>query len=155
AACDLGDYVLLEQDYAYSDAAEVQRCPIVLIPSARAFGAEAPGFLLHRIAFVRGDGSQTHGRTTTADLCAESMAIKRMLEARAGNRSSFARGMSYRPGAAAGEEVVASPPDIFSPEFIADPYPLYRRMRDEYPLYFHAPTRAWILSRYDDVRAAL
>ena len=28
-------------------------------------------------------------------------------------------------------------------------------MRDEYPLYFHAPTRAWILSRYDDVRLAL
>ena len=28
-------------------------------------------------------------------------------------------------------------------------------MRDEYPLYFHAPTRAWILSRYDDVRMAL
>ena len=28
-------------------------------------------------------------------------------------------------------------------------------MRDAYPLYFHAPTRAWILSRYDDVRLAL
>ena len=28
-------------------------------------------------------------------------------------------------------------------------------MRDAYPLYFHAPTRAWILSRYDDVRMAL
>jgi len=156
AACDLGDYVLVEQDYAYPDLGEVQRCPIVLIPSARAFGAEAPGFLLHRIAFVRGDGSQTHGRTTASDLCAESMAIKRALEARAGNHASFARGMSYRPGpVTAAEEVMASPPDIFSPEFIADPYPLYRRMRDEYPLYFHAPTRAWILSRYDDVRAAL
>jgi len=155
-ACDLGDYVLVEQHYAYPELGEAQRCPIVLIPCARAFGSEAPGFLLHRIAFVRGDGSQHHGRTTAQDLTAESMAIKRMLEARAGNLASFARGMSYRPDSeAAARAVVASPPDIFSPEFAADPYPLYARMRDEYPLYFHAPTRAWILSRYDDVRLAL
>ena len=44
---------------------------------------------------------------------------------------------------------------LLDPDILADPYPLYRRMRDEYPLYFHAPTRAWILSRYEDVRAAL
>ena len=156
-ACDLGDYVLVEQDYAYPDLGEVQRCPIVLVPSARAFGADAPGFLLHRIAFARADGSQAHGRTTAADLAAESMAIKRTLEARAGNLASFARGMSYRPAPASAEphEVMASPPDIFSPEFVADPYPLYRRMRDEYPLYFHPPTQAWILSRHEDVRMAL
>ncbi len=156
AACDLGDYVLVEQDYAYPDLGVVQRCPIVLVPCARAFGPEAPGFLLHRIAFVRNDGSQTHGRTTASELSAESMAIKRTLEARAGNLTSFARGMSYRPDPATTEdEIMASPPDIFAPEFAADPYPHYRRMRDEYPLYFHAPTQAWILSRYDDVRMAL
>ncbi|MEP7028940.1 MAG: cytochrome P450, partial [Candidatus Eisenbacteria bacterium] len=152
--CALGDYVLVEQDYAYLDLGEVQRCPVILIPSARAFGPDAPGFLLHRVAFVRSDGSHTFGRTSAADLTAESMAIKRMLEARAGNGASFARGMSYRPQAVV-HEVAASPPEIFSPEFAADPYPLYRRMRDEYPLYFHAPTQAWILSRYDDVRLAL
>lgn len=156
AECDLGDYVLIEQDYAYPDLGVVQRCPMVLVPSARAFGPEAPGFLLHRIAFVRSDGSQAHGRTSAHELSAESMAIKRILEARAGNLASFARGMSYRPDPSAQEEeIMASPPDIFSPSFIEDPYPQYRRMRDEYPLYFHAPTRAWILSRYDDVRMAL
>ena len=165
AACAMGDYVLVEQDYIYRDLGVVQRCPIILVPSARAFGPDAPGFLLHRIAFVRNDGSQTCGRTTASELTAESMAIKRMLEARAGNSASFARGMSYRPAptpmgvartfSSATEAVIAAPPEIFSPEFAADPYPHYRRMRDEYPLYFHAPTRAWILSRYDDVRMAL
>jgi len=156
AAYDLGDYVLVEQDYVYPDLGEVQRCPIVLVPCARAFGPEAPGFLLHRIAFVRNDGSQTHGHTTAAGLAAESMAIKRMLEARAGNLASFARGMSYRPDPATlPVEIMASPPDIFSPGFAADPYPHYARMRDDYPLYFHVPTQAWILSRYDDVRMAL
>jgi pulcherriminic acid synthase len=161
-ACELGDYVLVEQDYTYPDLGAVQRCPIVLVPSARAFGPEAPGFLLHRIAFVASDGSQAFGRTTAAELTAESMAIKRLLEARAGNVTSFARGMSYRPSPTANgvarnvsSAIEAAPPDIFAPEFAVDPYPHYRRMRDEYPLYFHAPTRAWMLSRYDDVRLAL
>jgi cytochrome P450 len=156
AACELGDYVLIEQDYVYADIGAVQRCPIVLVPCARAFGPEAPGFLLHRIAFVRNDGSQVCGRTSASELTAESMAIKRMLEARSGNLASFARGMSYRPDPTKTEEaVMAAPPDIFAPEFAADPYPHYRRMRDAYPLYFHAPTHAWILSRYEDVRMAL
>ena len=156
-ACTLGDYVLIEQDYTYSDLQGLQRCPIVLVPCARAFGPGAPGFLLHRIAFVRNDEAQAFGRTTASDLTAESMAIKRMLEARAGNVASFARGMSYRPvqTPAVEQAVAAAPPDIFAPEFAADPYSHYRRMRDEYPLYFHAPTQAWILSRYDDVRMAL
>jgi cytochrome P450 len=47
------------------------------------------------------------------------------------------------------------PPDIFSPEFAQDPYPLYRIMRREFPLYFHAGANAYILSRYEDVRLAL
>jgi cytochrome P450 len=48
-----------------------------------------------------------------------------------------------------------TPPDIFSPEFARDPYPLYRIMRDEFPLYFYPPANAYILSRYEDMRLAL
>jgi cytochrome P450 len=47
------------------------------------------------------------------------------------------------------------PPDIFSPEFAQDPYPLYRIMRDEFPLYLHPGANAYILSRYEDVHLAL
>jgi cytochrome P450 len=46
-------------------------------------------------------------------------------------------------------------PDIFSPEFAQDPYPQYRVMRDDFPLYLHPGANAHILSRYEDVRTAL
>jgi pulcherriminic acid synthase len=46
-------------------------------------------------------------------------------------------------------------PDIFSQEFAQNPYPLYRIMRDEFPLYFHPAAQAHILSRYQDVHLAL
>lgn len=48
-----------------------------------------------------------------------------------------------------------TPPDIFSGDFIRDPYPAYRQMRDHHPLYRHEASGAYIISRYDDVRAAL
>jgi pulcherriminic acid synthase len=48
-----------------------------------------------------------------------------------------------------------SGPDIFSPEFARDPYPLYRVMRDEHPLYVHEGTGAYVLSRYQDIELAL
>src|SRR3954453_3365621 len=47
------------------------------------------------------------------------------------------------------------PPDIFSPEFAQDPYPFYRIMRDEFPLYLHPGANAYVLSRYDDAHLAL
>src|SRR4051794_9297040 len=47
------------------------------------------------------------------------------------------------------------PPDIFSPEFVQDPYPQYRVMRDDFPLYVHPGATAYVLSRYEDVRTAL
>ena len=48
-----------------------------------------------------------------------------------------------------------TPPDIFSPEFAANPYPLYQVMREEFPLYVHGGANAYVLSRYEDVRHAL
>jgi pulcherriminic acid synthase len=47
------------------------------------------------------------------------------------------------------------PPDIFSPEFAQNPYPFYRMMRDDFPLYFHPGAKAYVLSRYEDVHLAL
>jgi pulcherriminic acid synthase len=45
-------------------------------------------------------------------------------------------------------------PDILSPEFARDPYPLYRVMRDDFPLFFHEATKSYVLSRYEDVERA-
>jgi cytochrome P450 len=53
--------------------------------------------------------------------------------------------------------VAVAPPE-FRPEdpaFIADPFPLYRRLRDEDPAHWSPRLRAWILTRYDDCRRVL
>jgi len=154
----LDDYVLVEQDYDYLDLGVRQRHPAVLVPSSRAFSSAASGFLLHRLGFRDRVQPQRCGRLQRDELAAENMALKRRIEAEAGNFAAFARGMSYlaEPAAVAshgdGRNAV---PDIFSPAFIADPYPSYGSMRDHHPLYFHGPSQAWILSRFDDVHAAL
>jgi cytochrome P450 len=44
--------------------------------------------------------------------------------------------------------------DPYSYEIHEDPYPIYRRLRDEAPAYFNDARHFWALSRYDDVRAA-
>ena len=36
-----------------------------------------------------------------------------------------------------------------------DPYPVYRRLRDEAPLYHHEQRDVWALSRFDDTLAAV
>ena len=36
-----------------------------------------------------------------------------------------------------------------------DPYPVYRELREQHPLYYSAEREIWVLSRYADVRAAL
>ena len=44
--------------------------------------------------------------------------------------------------------------DPFSPEFQADPFPVYRWMRDEAPVFYSEKWNWWALSRFEDVRAA-
>lgn len=153
----LEDYVLIEQDYIYPTLGVMQRYPIVLIPCARAFSGNPSGFLLHRLGFWERDAVRTVGRRDVHELTAESMAIKRRLEARAGNFDSFGEGMSYtaRETAPTLKDDASAPPDIFGAEFIRDPYPSYAQMREHHPLYFHPGAQAWILSRYEDVHTAL
>lgn len=45
--------------------------------------------------------------------------------------------------------------DLFSPEMEKNPYPVYRKLRDEYPLYFSDALDAFVISRYEDVSSAL
>ena len=41
--------------------------------------------------------------------------------------------------------------DPFSPEVLDDPYPTYRRLRDESPVHYLEAHNAWALARFDDV----
>ena len=44
---------------------------------------------------------------------------------------------------------------LTDPEFLDDPYPVYRRMRQRDPVYWSDTLGAWVLTRYDDVLAAV
>lgn len=44
--------------------------------------------------------------------------------------------------------------DPTAPAFVADPYPVYARLREDAPVH-RAPSGAWVLTRYADVHAAL
>lgn len=94
----LNKYYLIEQDYYYPKYEFIQRCPVILIPCSYAFGdPSAPGFIQHRITFWKAGKPPRHGKLQVEDYGAESMNIKRLLEAKAGNTETFARGMSYMP----------------------------------------------------------
>ncbi len=45
--------------------------------------------------------------------------------------------------------------DPYSPQTDADPFPLYRTLRDEHPCFWSPQANMWILSRYDDIVRAL
>ena len=45
--------------------------------------------------------------------------------------------------------------DPFDATIIDDPYPTYRLLRDEDPLYHAAQSDTWVLSRHDDIQTAL
>jgi cytochrome P450 len=44
--------------------------------------------------------------------------------------------------------------DPYSQEYFADPYPIYKRLRDEAPVYHNPERKFWALSRFEDVYAA-
>jgi len=94
----LADYRLVEQNFYYPKYDFLQRCPVLLIPCSHAFGDPAArGVLHHRITFWNTDAPPRHGKLQIEDFGAESMNVKRRLEAMAGNLDTFARGMSYTP----------------------------------------------------------
>ena len=45
--------------------------------------------------------------------------------------------------------------DLFAPEALVNPYPLYKRMREEDPVHYSESLGYWVLTRYRDVEAAL
>ncbi|SLK03117.1 cytochrome P450 [Novosphingobium mathurense] len=45
--------------------------------------------------------------------------------------------------------------DPYSPAIDADPFPAYKVLRDEYPCFWSEQAGKWVLSRYDDILAAL
>jgi cytochrome P450 len=45
--------------------------------------------------------------------------------------------------------------DLLRPEVLADPYPLFRRLRDEDPVHEDSQGRGWMVSRYEDVEKVL
>src|SRR5215831_7212021 len=44
---------------------------------------------------------------------------------------------------------------LLDPEVLADPYPLYRRLRTEAPVLWDPYLHAWVVTRYADVVAVL
>lgn len=47
------------------------------------------------------------------------------------------------------------PATLFSPGMLMDPYPTYAELRRSDPIHWHEPFGAWVLTRYDDVMAAV
>jgi cytochrome P450 len=45
--------------------------------------------------------------------------------------------------------------DPYDRDIDADPYPVYRRLRDEAPLYYNEPHDFWAVSRFEDVQRGL
>src|SRR6266849_424747 len=44
---------------------------------------------------------------------------------------------------------------LLDPEVLANPYPLYRRLRTEAPVHWDPYLHAWVVTRYEDVVAVL
>jgi cytochrome P450 len=49
----------------------------------------------------------------------------------------------------------ADAPEILSPQFMQDPYPIYARLVEDFPLVWHEGLQAYIVTRFDDVATVL
>jgi cytochrome P450 len=75
----------------------------------------------------------------------------------ADDRAERAPGVSA-PGIHGASEVRpagAPADDLLAPEVVADPYPYFARLREEDPVHWNERSRAWLLTRYGDIVAAL
>ncbi len=58
----------------------------------------------------------------------------------------------------AASEQRSAPPSLYhllDPEVLANPYPLYRRLREEDPVHWDPYLHAWVVTRYEDVVTVL
>ncbi len=62
--------------------------------------------------------------------------------------------MSGHPSAPAAAPVL-SLYHLLDPDVLADPYPLYRRLREEAPVHWDPYLHAWVVTRYDDAVTVL
>ena len=46
-------------------------------------------------------------------------------------------------------------PKLFGPEMLADPYPIYHRLRESHPVVHVPQVEAWVVTSYDAVAAGL
>src|SRR6266700_6438874 len=60
-----------------------------------------------------------------------------------------------REPASARAEAILSLYHLLDPEVLANPYPLYRRLRTESPVHWDPYLHAWVVTRYDDVITVL
>jgi hypothetical protein len=56
---------------------------------------------------------------------------------------------------AAGGAAAGAGPRLLSPDVFDDPYPTYRELRETRPVYWAEELHGWVVTRYDDVYAAL
>jgi hypothetical protein len=95
---DLGEYRIVEHDTHYVENDAIIRTPMVLIPASYAFDQPAAtGIVMHRVTAWPTSGERTHGKASVDDYDTEAINAKRIMEARAGNTATYARGTSYAP----------------------------------------------------------
>ena len=46
-------------------------------------------------------------------------------------------------------------PNIMSPEYEKDPYPILEDIRENHPIYFQEGLNSWVISRHEDIKSAL